>query len=55
MLAKEEHTEGGWGQIIGVAIFGVLLVSAAAKWPNVLSTTGLAAHLPFKGNDENAL
>ena len=55
MLAKEEHTEGGWGQIIGVAVFGVLLVSAAAKWPNIVSTTGLAAHLPFKGNDENAL
>ena len=27
----------------------------AAAWPSLMYTTGLAAHLPFKGSEENAL
>jgi uncharacterized membrane protein YhiD involved in acid resistance len=55
MQDREERQESTWGTAIGVALLGVVLVSVAAKWPGTLTSTGLSAHLPFKGSDENAL
>src|SRR5262249_49849860 len=55
MQDSEERLDSNWTTVFGVAILGVALVSVAAKWPGILSSTGLSAHLPFKGNDENAL
>ena len=44
-----------WGPVGGVALFGVALVIGASHWPSLMYSTGLAAHLPFKGSEENAL
>jgi len=38
-----------------VAILGIALVYGASMVPSLMSTTGVAAHLPFKGNEDNAL
>jgi hypothetical protein len=50
-----QNSEAGWGPVVGVALIGVALVAAAAQFPALLTTTGLSANLPFKGNEENAL
>src|SRR3954452_5210704 len=55
MSDRDEPTDSTWGPVIGSAVFGVVLVLGAAAWPSLMYTTGLAAHLPFKGSDENAL
>src|SRR5262249_108965 len=54
-MRDDEPADSTWGLVIGVAIFGSALVYGASLWPSMLTATGLAAHLPFKGNDENAL
>src|SRR5258706_431047 len=55
MSRKEEDAQATWGPVAGFGLLGVALVMAAARWPSALMTTGLAAHLPFHGSDENAL
>jgi len=55
MRDREDATDSTWSSVVGVAIVGVALVYGAAHWPSLLLTTGLAAHLPFKGSEENAL
>jgi hypothetical protein len=55
MPERDDSTDSTWGTVLGVALLGVALVLTAAAWPSLISTTGLAAHLPFKGNEENAL
>jgi len=55
MRHKEEGAQATWGPVAGFSLLGVALVLGAARWPAALMTTGLAAHLPFHGNDENAL
>jgi uncharacterized membrane protein YhiD involved in acid resistance len=55
MPEREEESVATWGPVIGFSLLGIALVSAAAQWPGVLASTGISAHLPFKGNDENAL
>lgn len=53
-----QENEGSWGATWGVAagvgLLGVALVMGAVQWKTLLTSTGIAAHLPFKGNDENA-
>ena len=55
MPQRDESAESTWGTVAGVALLGVALVLGAAAWPSLTYTTGLAAHLPFKGSDKNAL
>src|SRR5436190_23498251 len=55
MRDDDESAFSTWGPVGGVALFGVALVVGASHWPSLMSTTGLAAHLPFKGSEENAL
>ena len=55
MPDRDESAGSTWGPVVGVAVFGIALVVGAASWPALMYTTGLAAHLPFKGSDENAL
>ncbi|MCX6632894.1 MAG: DUF4956 domain-containing protein [Candidatus Solibacter sp.] len=55
MSDSDESADSTWGPVAGVAVLGVLLVVGASAWPGLMSTTGMAAHLPFKGSDENAL
>jgi hypothetical protein len=55
MRDRDEPADSTWGPVFGVALFGIALVYGASLWPSLMSTTGVAAHLPFKGSDENAL
>src|SRR4051794_35827846 len=55
MRDRDEPTDSTWGPVFGVAIFGIALVYGASLWPSLMSSTGLAGHMPFKGNDDNAL
>lgn len=55
MRDSEESADSTWGPVAGVAILGVALVVGASHWPSLMYSTGLAAHLPFKGSEENAL
>src|SRR6476620_3327422 len=54
MPDRDESAGSTWGPVVGVAVFGIALVVGAASWPALMYTTGLAAHLPFKGSEENA-
>src|SRR5436190_19950470 len=55
MRDDDESAFSTWGPVGGVALFGVALVVGASHWPSLMYSTGLAAHLPFKGSEENAL
>src|SRR6266550_4311393 len=55
MRDRDEPADSTWGPVFGVAIFGIALVYGASMVPSLMYTTGLAGHLPFKGNDDNAL
>src|SRR5437867_1323269 len=55
MPQQEESTDSTWLIVFGAGIIGVALVSVAIKWPSLIMHTGVAAHLPYKGNEENAL
>ena len=55
MPDHDEAAGSTWGPVVGVAVFGVALVVGAATWPSLMYTTGLSAHLPFKGSEDNAL
>jgi hypothetical protein len=55
MPDRDEPAESTWGPVFGAAIFGIALVYGASMAPSLMATTGLAGHLPFKGNDDNAL
>ena len=52
MPDRDESAGSTWGPVVGVAVFGIALVVGAASWPALMYTTGLAAHLPFKGSDD---
>jgi len=55
MLEREESPGSTWGPALGVTLLGVALVLGANSWPSLMNATGMGAHLPFKGNDENAI
>jgi hypothetical protein len=55
MQKHDPGFESGWGPVVGVALLGVAIVAATARFPTFLTATGLSANLPFKGNEENAL
>lgn len=55
MARQEEDSQSTWGPVAGFALLGISLVLAAAKYPSILTTTGLSANLPFHGNNENEL
>src|ERR1041385_2424404 len=55
MARKEEGEQGTWGPIMGFGLLGVALVMGASRWPSMMNSTGLSAHLPYHGNEENAL
>ena len=44
-----------WSIVLGAGLVAVALVAGAVKVPSVMTTTGISAHLPYKGNEENAL
>jgi hypothetical protein len=50
---KDERTGSGWHHVVVVALLGVGLVLAASKFPNVLMSTGLSAHLPFNSGGDD--
>ena len=55
MARQEEDAQSTWGPVFGFALLGMALILAAAKYPSVLTTTGLSANLPFHGSNENEL
>src|SRR5882724_1371650 len=55
MPDRDEPADSTWGPVFGVAILGIALVYGASMVPSLMSTTGVAAHLPFKGNEDNTL
>src|SRR2546429_8900769 len=55
MPDRGDTNESTWGPVTAIAALGIALVCLAAAFPSVMTVTGLAHRLPFKGNDENAL
>ena len=54
-----QDNEGSWGAtwgiVFGAGLVSVALVLGAIQWPDVMKATGIAPHLPYKGDGENPL
>lgn len=55
MPEREDGTDSTWAPVLGISLLGVALVFGAGHWPAVMLATGFAAHLPFRGSEDNAL
>src|SRR6185436_10809740 len=55
MIDRDADSGFTWPFVFGAGILGVALIYVATKWPSALTTTSLASHVPFQGNDQNAL
>ena len=54
-MSENEEAGSTWWVVGGAGLLGVAFVLGGVKFPGVLTATGIAAHLPFKGSEENAL
>ncbi len=55
MPEDEELSSNTWLVAGGAGLLAVALVLMVVKYPAIISSTGIASHLPYKGNEENAL
>jgi hypothetical protein len=54
-MPEDEGSWGAtWGVAVGAALLGAGLVMGAVQWKSLLTSTGIAGHLPYKGNEDNA-
>jgi hypothetical protein len=54
-MLDHEDSEEIWPVVIGAGLLALALVFGAIKWPALLTSTGVASHVPFKDDTQNAL